>query len=379
MNMKKKATIKREALIAAVDLLDKVTLRKPIISSAFVRMVARKNKLYMQLASDSSVTTTTDFMGDWPLGTFAFFINRNVLFPFVRVGKSYKKDFAFLSNDGRLLLRQGARGAQYTQGSEPPGYPGHRIQLGNTVDLCEECLKIINAGLTAASRDEREPEINCVHVSKDGVVRATDNLMMFISQTPKTFKRDFPLSISAVPLLGSAGVVSIGKQAVILDFTDVGQLLATVSDDASKLFPVALFTRQLKEFTNIPVQIKMTVGRFHRLIVENFKAYVAKLDKPTFLSIMPGTGMGNYAFSIHVRGGDTTFLAGSVSGTGEGEAVEQTVSAKRIASIASMLKDMHPTDAEVQLRFSGTSHLLVEVEKTKVVLVRAMPGEAGVG
>jgi len=369
-------------LLDAVDMLDKIVHRKPIKSSVVVRMAFNKNKghLYMQLSSDATATAKIPCSGDWPMEDKSFFVDRRVLFPFLRVGKKQKQGYTLSSTGGRMLDKQGTRKAEYTGDIEPAGYPSVKAAKGDAVEFDPDFYKVIQAAMVAASKDDREPEISCVHVSKSGVVRATDNVVMFFSDTGDKFSKPFPIPVFAAPLLSSANVLYVSDSAMIMGFEGIGQICSQISDDARDHFPSDLFGTQAAAFAKVPVQIEMSVQRFHRLIVDHFDAYTARLDKPSFLNIKPSKGkFSSYDFSIHVRSGETTFLGKSIPAAQTATNVEQTVPAKRLAQVASMLKVLYGPKVNVRLRFDEESHLLIEAEQTKVYLVRAIAGEAGVG
>ncbi len=373
-------TVERDCLINAVDMLDKIVHRKPIKSSVVVRMAHNKKHLYMQLSSDATATAKLPCSGEWPMEDKVFFIDRRVLFPFLQVGKKQKKDYTISSADGRMVIKQGTRKAEYTGDIEPAGYPSVKAAKGDAIEFDPDFYKVIQAAMVAASKDEREPEISCVHVSEGGIVRATDNAVMFSSDTGKKFSKSFPIPVFAAPLLSSANELYVSDSAMILGFEDVGQICSQISDDARDHFPSDLFNTQFGAFEKIPVQLDMTVQRFHRLVVEYYDAYTARLDKPSFLHIIPAKGkFSSYDFSIFVRNGETNFLGKSIPAAKSATQVEQTVSAKRLAHVASMLKVLYGNAAKVQLRFSEESHLLIEAEQTKICLVRAIAGEPGVG
>ena len=376
----KTLTIERDHLINAVDMIDKIIYRKPIKSSVVVRMMYRKEHMYMQLSSDATATAKIPCSGEWPMEDKVFFVDRRVLFPFIRVGKKQKKDYSINSVDGRMVVKQGTRKAEYTGDIEPAGYPSVKAAKGDAIEFAPDFYKVIQAAMVAASKDEREPEIACVHVSEKGIVRATDNAVMFISDTGKEFSKSFPIPVFAAPLLSSANELYVSDSAMILGFENVGQICSQISDDARDHFPIDLFDTQLGALEKVPVQLDMTVQRFHRLVVDYFDAYTARLDKPSFLNITPVKGkFSSYDFSIFVRNGETNFLGKSIPAAKSATAVEQTVSAKRLAHVASMLKVLYGNEARVQLRFSAESHLLIEAEQTKICLVRAIAGEPGVG
>ena len=378
----KTLTVERAHMISAVDMLDKIVHRKPIKSSSVVRLVYKEGKLYMQLSSDATATAKiVPSDGEWPLDDSSFFIDRRVLFPFVRVGKSQKKDFEMSKVGGRLLVKHGNRKAKYTNDIEPAGYPSGKFVKGNAVKFDNQCHKVIQAAMVAASKDEREPEIACVHIDENGTVRSTDNAVMFISETGSSFKKSFPRPTFAASLLSTAKSLAVSDSAMILTF-EIGQICSQISDDARDHFPLDLFNVQLKAFEDVPVQIEMKVGHFHRLIVDHFDTYTSKLDKPSFLNITPAKVKGlrpAFDFSIYVRGGETTFLGRSIAAASSATGVEQTISAKRLAHVATMLKMLCDNESKLKLRFNKDSHLLLETEQTKVCLVRALPGEPGVG
>jgi len=374
-------TLNRADMIAAVDMLDKIVHRKPITSSWIVRLFYNNAKLYLQLSSDATATAViTPSAGEWPLDDASFFIDRRVLFPFVRVGKSQKKDFELGNVKGQLLLKQGTRKAKYTTDIEPAGYPSEKRVRGNAIVFNDQCHKAVHAAMVAASKDDREPEIACVHVDELGVVRSTNNAMMFESDTGESFEKSFPIPIFAASLFSTAKALAVSNSAVILTF-DSGQICSQISDDARQHFPIELFGKQFKSFNGVPVQIVMKVSHFHRLIVEHFDTYTSRLDKPSFLNITPVKVKGArraFDFSIYVRGGETKFLGRSIAAASSATAAKQTVSAKRLAHVATMFKVLCDGDSKLRLRFNEDSHLLIEAEETRVCLVRALPGEPGV-
>lgn len=374
--------VNRDKMIEAVDMLDKIVHRKPIKSSHVVRLEYKAGKLYMQLSSDATaIARVTSSDGEWPLNDAPFFIDRRVLFPFIRVGKGSKGDFRISSLSGQLLLRQGTRKAKYTNDIEPAGYSPNKFMKGKVVAFDDQCSRVVQAAMVAASKDDREPEIACVYVDEKGTVRSTDNAVMFESETGNSFGKAFPIPTFAASLLSTAKSLAVNNSAMILTF-GAGQICSQISDDARDHFPLDLFGVQFKAFKNVPVQIEMKVSQFHQLIVEHFDTYTSKLDNPSFLNITPAKVKGSrraFDFSIYVSGSETTFLGRSISAASSSTKVEQTISAKRLAYVATMLKALCDSESNLSMRFDKDSHLLLEVETTTVCLVRALPGEPVVG
>ena len=308
-----------------------------------------------------------------------FFIDRRVLFPFIGVGKKYKSDFEISTSEGRLVLKQRDREAQYTEDIEPAGYPSAKPSKGDTIEFDPQCQKVIQAALVAASKNEREPEIACVHIGKDGTVRSTDNAVMFISKTDSSFAKAFPIPNFSVPLISTANSLYVNDDAMTMVFDGIGHICSPISDDARDHFRYDLFEAQLKAFVDVPVQISMKLKLFHKLVVGQYDSYTSNLDKPAFLNITPSKDKKpTFDFSIHIRGGETTFLGKSIKASSTACRAEQSVSARRFAHVAAMLSVLHGPDATVALKFTSKSHLLLEVEQTKVFMSRALPGEPGV-
>jgi len=375
-------TVSRDNMLDAVDMLDKIVYRKPIMSSHVVRLEYKADKLYMQLSSDATaIARIKPSEGEWPLDDAPFFIDRTVLFPFIRVGKGSTGDFRISSSNGQLLLRQGARKAKYTNNIEPAGYSPNKFVKGKAIVFDDQCSRVVQAAMVAVSKDDREPEIACVYVDEKGVAYSTDNAVMFESETGSSFDKAFPIPTFAASLFSIAKSLAVTNSSMILTF-GAGQICSQISDEARDHFPLSRFDAAFKAFKAVPVQIEMTVSQFHQLIVEHFDSYTSKLDKPSFLNITPAKVKGSrraYHFSIYVSGGETTFLGKAITAASSFTGVEQTISAKRLAYVATMLKALCDGESILKMRFDKDSHLLLEVETTRVCLVRALPGEPGVG
>ncbi len=377
----KTLTVSRDKMLDAVDMLDKIVHRKPINSSHVVRLEYKDNKLYMQLSSDATaIARIKPSEGEWPLDDASFFIDRTVLFPFIRVGKGSTGDFKISSLKGQLLLRQGARKAKYTNVIEPAGYSPNKFVKGKAIAFDVQCSRVVEAAMVAVSKDAREPEIACVYVDEKGIAYSTDNAVMFESETGSSFGKAFPIPTFAASLFSTAKSLAVNNSAIVLTF-GVGQICSQISDEARDHFPLSRFDAAFKAFKTVPVQIEMTVSQFHQLIVEHFDAYTSRLDKPSFLNITPAKRPGSHAyhFSIYVSGGEITFSGKAITAASSFTGVEQTISAKRLAYVATMLKELCDGESILKMRFDKDSHLLLEVETTRVCLVRALPGEPGVG
>lgn len=372
----KKFTIERDQFIGAVELLDRIKPRKGIKSSEAIRVTHHKGTVYMQLASDALATVRMvgEAGSEWAFDE-PFFIGRNELMPFTRVGKRSKKPFVIQEHKGKLVLMQARRTVRYTSDLEGSGYGQRGLITGTVVKMATEDFDVIEAALVAANKDDRDPDIKCVHVDNKGVVRATDNLMMFRAVT--SYRGDaLPIPNFAVPLFGLAKKVEVTEQGVVLSF-EHGQILQPISGDARANFPISNFDKFSPKLDAHPIQIEVAIEDAHRVIVEHFASYAASAAKSTFIRIRPVPNKDAYRFSVDIRERETLFADQTLPAAETHTKVELATSVKKLADVVTMLNKLYESKEVIAFRFTKDSHLVLTIGSTVVTIVRAMEGEPG--
>jgi hypothetical protein len=238
-------SIKRDEIINVVEVLSMIPSRPGIITSEFIKVSGKKNKVKMMMASEVSGYTEIKGNGDWPFEK-DIYIDRRLFDPFISAAKNIKSksDFRFIkSGKKELTIVNGNRKAKLTCADSKAGYEDIGKTTRHEVKTEKELNTLLIAAKHCAEESTSEPEKNCVYARRSGkniVLYATTGVLNIRAEVKSklVLNEPIPLPLFIIDLMANPKLVGVEatKHEVILDF-GIGKVWETISVEAKKKFP----------------------------------------------------------------------------------------------------------------------------------------------
>jgi len=272
--------IKRESLLRVVEILSMVNQRAGIPPSEYVRIIAGKKKVDFYLSSDALCRVEAEKDGDWPVKS-PYFVDRNLFMPFIQAAKTIKsvKDFEFEEVDKQLMITHGRRKITFTDLPPVTGYG--KIEIPDDaveINLTEEQRALMRCAESCATSDPITPHLNCVYITEDGLVLASNQLVIFHGTTRK-FKNAIPMPLYLLSMLELEGANKLvfTEKFVVLKM-DRGEILQTVPQQALKGFPSKKIGKRITESESFQKLFTVQAVKIAE-VLQRFSVYMASVRR----------------------------------------------------------------------------------------------------
>lgn len=273
--------VSREQMIRAVEILSLIPQRAGIPPSEYIKIEPRKKKLHLFLSSDALGRIEVDIDGTWPVSS-PYFVDRSLFMPFVTAAKnmSSTKDFVFEdAGESVLRIRHGRRKVVLSPLPSVTGYGKIEEEEGSTeLSLSERQKEIIQCAGPCATTDPISPHLNCVFMTEDGLVMASNQIVIFSGQT-KRFATTIPMPLYMLQLLALDGVEKLifSKKQVIMKL-DCGEILQTVTHQALKKFPTATIIERIAASKKYTKAMSLDAAKLSE-VLQRFATYMASVRR----------------------------------------------------------------------------------------------------
>ena len=244
--MSKDWIVKREDIIDAIDTLSMIPSRPGIITSEFIKIDGKKDKVIMTMASEVSGYTEVKGKGGWPFEKTSIYIDRRLFDPFIMVARNIKSksDFYFSkSGKNELSISNGNRKVKLTCSTPKSGYESLGKLVGKEVKSEDGLNLLLLAAKHCAEESSSEPEKNCVYIRNHGskvVIYATTGTLSLKAEVKSKLKLNepIPFPLYIIDLFSSRKLKGIEttKKDVVLDFGN-GKVWQAMAVTAKKKFP----------------------------------------------------------------------------------------------------------------------------------------------
>lgn len=271
--------IRRDNLIAKLNILNLVPETPGIASSEFLWFRGKGNKIKVSLSSYIAGEVEIEGKGDWPLDK-DFYIDRRTLLPWIFASREIKNKnpFVFTKAKKQLQLQHGTRSVLLDTQSKVKGYGDiGRILKGknSSIPLTNDLKAMLLCGQNCAISDSVVPNLNCVYITKGKnskgaeAYASADKVYYFGSGKieGEKIRTSIPFPLLLINLLNVEGLKKIswiGKY-VVMRFND-GMIWQPVSQEALESFPVKDIQRHSKKSDSYPTTFNASSRRFAKLI-----------------------------------------------------------------------------------------------------------------
>lgn len=266
--------IRREDLLAGLQILDMVPVRLGIPSSEFFWMRGTGERVKMSVASYIAGEVVLTGQGKWPSDK-DFFIDRRVLLPFVYAARELKNKntFQFEIHKKQLIIRHGTRKAEFQSQSKVSGYSDLKKVLKEkrtSFPVSDSLRELLLCGRNCATSDAVLPHLNCVYIAKGtGSVAikayaASDKVFYLgTGKVDGDIKTSIPFPLFLIDLLRADGLKKIswmGKY-IVLQF-EHGLIWQPISMEALSKFPLKDIKGHAAKTDNKPIAFSASSRRF---------------------------------------------------------------------------------------------------------------------
>jgi len=271
--------IKREDLLAGLQILDMVPEKLGIPSSEFFWVRGKGSDIRLSVASYISGEVVIKGKGTWPISK-DFFIDRRVFLPFVYAAREIKQKalFQFEKKGKQLVVRHGSRKSLFDSQSRVRGYSDLRRlkkHSATTFPADNDLRELLLCGKNCAVSDSIQPHLNCVYIAKGSKglsVRAlaSNDKVYYLGKgalEDGRMKTEIPFPLFLINLLAVKGVKRISWRGkfIVLSFKN-GWLWQPISEEAYDQFPEKKISRYSLRSESMPVTFVASSRRFSRLM-----------------------------------------------------------------------------------------------------------------
>src|SRR6266436_2397738 len=271
--------IKREDLLAGLQILDMVPEKLGIPSSEFFWVRGKGSEVRFSVASYISGEIVIKGKGEWPVHK-DFFIDRRVFLPFVYAAREIKNKnlFQFEHKGKQLVIRHGSRKSKFDSQSKVKGYGDlRRLKKyeATTFPADDDLRELLLCGKNCAVTDSVVPHLNCVYVSKGKhglAVRAlaASEKVFYLGQgklDEGKISGEIPFPLFLINLLNTDGLKRISWRGnfIVLSFKN-GWIWQPISEEAFQEFPKNKIDEYSTRSETMPVTFVASSRRFSRLM-----------------------------------------------------------------------------------------------------------------
>lgn len=293
-----KFVVDKDKMLEAIKVLNLVPARPGILSSEFFQVTNKEvGKIRLALAAEIKGEYEIQGKGEWPFKK-RFYIDRRVFSPFVLSAEGIRRDtpFVFSANEKTLIVRNGARKAEFT--GQPPlkGY-GFETDLAENItakmELTAHAKFLIHCAQSCAGNDRVTPQLQCVYVHPriNGVrIYATNTKILYQARSKEKIKPPIPIPfpLFLVDLLESDLLKEVQwrDKYVCLIFRH-GQIWQSVSEPAKTKFPAKVIDLAIRKAAEIPPAFTLPVRRFSESM-SRLGMYLAAVRRQDWLLTISG-------------------------------------------------------------------------------------------
>jgi hypothetical protein len=273
-------TIRRNELIAGLDILSMVPEKLGVPSSEYFYVRGKGNKIKLSVASYIAGEIELEGQGDWPMKD-AFFLDRRTLIPFVLSAREIKEKhrFKFERKRNQIRLSHGAREAFFDSQNKITGYGKLKSILkhrSSSLPVSDDLKQLLICGKNCAVSDSVVPELNCCYITKGskgvGLEAYASSGKVYYLGTGKIgegkVKEAIPFPLYLISLLPEQTLKKIswiGKY-VMLTF-DKGMIWQPISEEALTQFPVKNIRKHAIRANKLPITFTASSRRFSKLMI----------------------------------------------------------------------------------------------------------------